>query len=160
MTRDIETLVQTAGPGSVLVDLHMYGDLRCLSLIRRIIVASAAAVKISFQVLSDIKLAVTEACTNVIRHAYKYDHARKFVIQLQVSEHVYQIRISYEDPGFDPATIPVPNLMCIKEGGFGVFIIRKIMDDVLYVTDKMSGGVELRMVKRLDSVISGSGSGG
>ncbi|MBF0500896.1 MAG: ATP-binding protein [Candidatus Riflebacteria bacterium] len=157
MARNIEVLIQQAGPESVLVELQMHGDPRCLALIRRLIGASATSIAITGLVLNDIKLAVTEACTNVIKHAYKYDNTRKFELKLLVSPYLFQVRISYNDPGFDPSTIPVPDLTRIQEGGFGVFIMRQIMDDVFYHADSTSGAVELRLVKILDTVLTNSG---
>jgi len=155
--RTIEELIAIAAPGSIRVDVEMFGDPRGLALIRRLVAASAATVKVSSNALNDLKLAVTEACTNVIKHAFKFDSSRRFRVSLQSSPIVYQILVRYDDPTFDPAGITVPNLEEVQDSGFGVFIIRQVMDDVRYTTDPASGAVELRMIKILDQAYADGG---
>lgn len=157
MPRTIEELIAIAEPGSIRVDMKMFGDPRGLALIRRLVAASTATLKVSSSALNDLKLAVTEACTNVIKHAFKYDSSKSFGIHLQASPIVYKISIRYDDAGFDPTRINEPNLEEVQDSGFGVFIIRQIMDDVRYTTDPSSGAVELRMIKILDQAYADGG---
>jgi serine/threonine-protein kinase RsbW len=103
---------------------------------------------LSASVLNDIKLATTEACTNVIKHAYKFNESMSFDLDIKTSKEIFVVEVYYEDPGFVPEKIPVPDLKEIKEGGLGVFIIRNIMDHVDYQIDK-HGKVKLLMVKML-----------
>ena len=149
MKQNIEELIQNSQLGSVLVRVGLSGNPRELSLVRQILHASAASILIHSDFLNDVKLAVTEACTNVMKHAYKYDPQKKFDLSVQVSPKLLVVKLTYEDNGFDPLKIPLPNFDKVQDGGFGVFIIRKVMDDVLYSTH--SGSVVLRMVKILDS---------
>jgi len=146
--QDFEQLIRSSEPGSVLVNVELTGNPRELSLVRRILQAGAASVPVPPDLLNDVKLAVTEACTNVIKHSYKYDSQKKFTLSLQVSPKLMVVKLAYEDKEFDPDKIPPPDFSKVQEGGFGVFIIRKVMDDVVYSTH--SGSVVLRMVKILD----------
>jgi len=149
LKQDFDKLIQDSQENAVLVNVVLSGNPRELSLVRRILHASAASVPIAADFLNDVKLAVTEACTNVIKHAYKYNPQKTFDLSLQVSQKLMMVKLTYEDKGFDPAKIPSPDFSKVQEGGFGVFIIRKVMDDVVYSTH--SGSVVLRMVKILDS---------
>lgn len=137
--------------------MHVKGSSETLSLIRRVIVACVQHLNLSAALLNDIKLATTEACTNVIKHAYKFDESMSFDLEIKTSEDVFVVEVFYDDPDFVPENIPVPNLKEIKEGGLGVFIIRSIMDHVDYATDVPSGRIRLQMVKLLNSKESTGG---
>lgn len=130
--------------------MHVQGSSETLSLIRRVIAACVQHLNLSAALLNDIKLATTEACTNVIKHAYKFDDSMSFDLEIRTSEEVLVVEVFYEDPEFVPENIPVPNLKEIKEGGLGVFIIRNIMDHVDYQTQGDSGKIRLLMVKILN----------
>lgn len=146
-----------AAPSPVLVHLQLSGDPKCLALVRRILSASATSFPVSSSVLNDLKLAVTEACTNVIRHAFKYDFSRNFSLNLEFTSNVLKVRILYSDRLFDPEKIPIPDLSMVPEGGLGVFIIRKIMDEVVYSSDRETGEVVLHMIKFLHPTSSQGG---
>jgi len=76
-------------------------------------------------------LAVDEALTNVIRHAYQ-GHPGKIVVVTDVSPD--KIEVVLEDRGkkFDPTQVPPPELPRHKPGGLGVHFIRTIMDQMIY----------------------------
>lgn len=145
--KDIEKLVAEMPPKVVSIDLHLFGHSRELSLIRRILNACLTSLSLQAVVLNDLKLAITEACTNVIKHAYKYDSRKKFDLCIQAWEKLLVVKVCYTDKGFDPNKIPLPDFTKIQEGGFGVFIIRQVMDDVIYSVDPTTGNVTLQMVK-------------
>ena len=135
---------------STQMKMHVQGSSETLSLIRRVLAACVQHLNLSAALLNDIKLATTEACTNVIKHAYKFDDSMSFDLEIKTSEEVLVVEVFYEDPEFVPENIPIPNLKEIKEGGLGVFIIRNIMDHVDYQTEGSSGRVRLQMVKILN----------
>lgn len=148
-----------ARPRCTRLDMELTAHPRSLSLIRRILCTCAPPQSLSHQVLNDIQLAVTEACTNVIKHAFHHDPTRKYGLQVQVTADRYLIQVIYHDPTFDPATIPVPDLQQAREGGLGVFLIRHIMDEVEYLVDAATGTVTLRMVKFLAAPDDPGGQG-
>lgn len=135
---------------STQMKMHVQGSSETLSLIRRVLAACVQHLNLSAALLNDIKLATTEACTNVIKHAYKFDDSMSFDLEIKTSEEILVVEVFYEDPEFVPENIPIPNLKEIKEGGLGVFIIRNIMDHVDYQTEGSSGRVRLQMVKILN----------
>ncbi len=153
----IKNLLERLPANSTHLKMQVQGSSETLSLIRRVIAASVQHLKLSSALLNDIKLATTEACTNVIKHAYKFDQTMSFELEIRTSSEIFAVEVFYEDPGFVPENIPVPNLEEIKEGGLGVFIIRNIMDHVDYQTDQQTGKVKLLMVKLLDQLTSDGG---
>jgi serine phosphatase RsbU (regulator of sigma subunit)/anti-sigma regulatory factor (Ser/Thr protein kinase) len=102
--------------------------------------------------MTGIQLAVEEACTNVIRHAYHY---AKGDIGLKVVIRPTDISFSVIDKGrsfdFDKLDTPPDLQRYIKtgrKGGLGIFLIRKIMNEVGY--NSTEDGNELKMVKYLE----------
>ena len=101
--------------------------------------------------INSVLLAIEEACTNVIRHAYLYGPG-----SLRIKIKVYHDRVIFSifDKGrkFDFDHSEVPDLdryvRTGRKGGLGLYLIRKMMDSVEYFT--RDGENELRMVKKSD----------
>ena len=101
------------------------------------------------QEVADIRLAVDEAYTNIIKHAYKHDDQKMVDIELGYNNSKFWISLLDTGDAFDPTSYSKPDVrQKIKEkkrGGVGVYLIRKLMDDVEYNTQ---GAVnEIRMTK-------------
>lgn len=100
--------------------------------------------------IDSILLAVEEACTNVIRHAYLYGSG---TIRIKITLDKERIIFTIIDTGrsFDFDSSGSPDLDRYVEtgrkGGLGIYLIRKVMDDVTYRTTR--GENHLRMVKQL-----------
>lgn len=102
------------------------------------------------QEVADIRLAVDEAYTNIIKHAYKNDKKKSVDIELGYNSHEFWISLLDTGDAFDPSSYSRPDVRKkIKEkkrGGVGVYLIKKLMDSVEYHTE---GSVnEIRMTKR------------
>jgi sigma-B regulation protein RsbU (phosphoserine phosphatase) len=80
-------------------------------------------------------LAVNEAATNVMRHAYqgRADGGLHFVAELQPEALV--LSIFHHGLGFDRAGVTQPEFDRTREGGFGLFIIEQCFDEVVYYTE-------------------------
>ena len=93
----------------------------------------------------EILLAVDEALTNVIRHAYG-GNPGKMAVSVSTTEN--KIEIVLEDRGkkFDPTQVPSPELPRHKPGGLGVHFIRTIMDQMIY-DDQDPTGNRLCLIK-------------
>lgn len=89
--------------------------------------------------ISEVKLAVDEACTNVIRHAYKGNKNKKLKVVYRLKKD--SIRIEIEDNGEKaPANILKRELPeKLKPGGLGIPLIKKIFDDVSFDPDFQKG---------------------
>jgi len=93
----------------------------------------------------EILLAVDEALTNIIRHAYQ-GKPGKMTVSVAATED--KVEIVLEDFGqkFDPTQVPPPELPRHKPGGLGVHFIRTIMDQMIY-DDQGLAGNRLRLIK-------------
>jgi len=98
-----------------------------------------------------ILLAVDEACTNVIKHAYS---GQTGIITLTCELLDDSLVIIIRDRGkpFDPRSVPPPDLEADLEqrkiGGLGIYFMQKMMDDVSYEFSPEEGN-KLIMRKRL-----------
>lgn len=86
--------------------------------------------------VSKIALAVDEACTNVIKHAYRYNPKKQ--ISITVTEGNGEFEVSIVDNGkqFDPDRIKQPDmkeyLSSYRRGGLGVHLMKRLMDKIEY----------------------------
>ena len=99
----------------------------------------------------NIQLATDEAASNIIEHAY--EGVSNGVLDLKcgiVGDGITIILIDYGE-SFDPSAVPMPNLKADlserKIGGLGIFLMRKLMDEVHYEPRKDGSNV-LMMRKR------------
>lgn len=101
----------------------------------RIFVDSAArAVGFSDEEIGNIILAVDEACTNIIKHAYHYATDKEIEISIVQDPHSFEVRIYDTGNSFDPSSIKTPNLQehlgHKRRGGLGVYLMKRLMDKV------------------------------
>lgn len=109
-----------------------------LSEIRDFIASSARDVGISEDTVENIMLAVDEACTNIIKHAYKYNPDGEIKISFDFSKGKFTVIIQDEGASFEPDLIPDPDLQKYyrqrRVGGLGMYLMKSLMDEVKYVT--------------------------
>jgi anti-sigma regulatory factor (Ser/Thr protein kinase) len=100
----------------------------------------------------NIQLATDEAASNIIEHAY--EGVSDGVLELSCGVQGDVIRIVLIDHGepFDPSEIPMPDLKADlserKIGGLGIFLMRKLMDEVHYDSQPENNSNFLTMIKR------------
>lgn len=110
-----------------------------LTKVREFVAEHASSEGFSTQSVSDLCLAVDEAYTNIIKHAYKNDATQTVKIDLEVDDE--KICVSLKDRGesFKQTEYSLPDIKeqikQKKRGGMGVYLIHKLMDDVNYNTD-------------------------
>ena len=139
--------IQTPGHGSYL------------AYIRALITDLARKVGFPDDEVAKIEMAVDEACSNVLEHAYDRDKKwhwqhRDPEIRLDIRTEASRLVIEINDhgQGFDfsryrPADIE-ERIKDMKDGGYGVHIMRNFMDEVQYSSNDQTGNT-LRLVKYL-----------
>ena len=131
-------------------------DTANLDLIREFVGGIAKNLGFSEEDIHRIELAVDEASTNVIRHAYKGDPENEKFVFIDVKTYSDRLEISVIDngKGFKPENIKTPEMDAyfkkMKRGGLGLYLIRTLMDKVDYF---IKPGVRnrVKMVKYLPS---------
>lgn len=82
-----------------------------------------------------LELAVTEAVANVMRHAYQGQTDQPIQLSAVVEINRLILTIRHQGLPFDPALVPPPVFDGSRDGGFGLFIINKLMDEVHYTCE-------------------------
>ena len=86
--------------------------------------------------VANIVLAVDEACTNIIKHAYQYAPDKEISISIFRNNGAFEIKIVDEGKDFNPNELRAPdlrqNLSQHRRGGLGVYLMKKLMDKVEY----------------------------
>lgn len=79
-----------------------------------------------------VELAVVEACTNIIHYAYPASSPGNLGVCLRRGGDTIEILLLDEGAPFDPTRESPPDLRESREGGYGIFLIRRIMESVGY----------------------------
>jgi serine/threonine-protein kinase RsbW len=104
------------------------------------------------ELVADLKLALTEACTNAVRHAYDGGEGLVEIVYERYRDR-FVIEVADDGDGFDLAPAPaVAGDDELVEGGLGIAIIRALADE-LELSAREQGGARLRFVKRLPVVV-------
>jgi serine/threonine-protein kinase RsbW len=119
-----------------------------ITLGRLALTAIARVRPLSEETLSDLKLALTEACTNSVRHAYREGRGGQVEIVYQIEPDRLIVEVTDEGEGFEPSSPAGDGNGDLSEGGLGIAIIRAVADEV-EIGKRESGGSRLRFVKFL-----------
>ena len=103
---------------------------------------------LSDETLADLKLALTEACSNSVRHAYAGGEG-SVDIRYELHDDRLVIEVADDGEGFVPTGAPDSDSE-LAEGGLGIAIIRSIADDLEIGTRADGRGSRLRFVKLID----------
>jgi serine/threonine-protein kinase RsbW len=109
-----------------------------LSEIRDFVSENALEAGIPTSTIDNIILAVDEACTNIIKHAYKLSPKGEIIIRIDYDEEKFTITIIDYGKSFEPDRIPRPDLQKYylehRVGGLGMYLMKSLMDNVEYIT--------------------------
>jgi len=125
--------------------------------VREFVASEARDFGFSDEDISKIALAVDEACTNIIRHAYQNDPDREIAITVEKKKDRLEVSIVDDGRKFDPSMLKPLNLKehltRYRRGGLGVYLMKTLMDKVEYnsLGDKRN---EVRLTKYLHPVRS------
>lgn len=102
----------------------------------------------------DLKMAVDEACQNIIRHAYKgRDDAGDIVIDFARRAGAMEVDImDFADP-VDPETIRPRDITEVRPGGLGVHLIKSVCDDARFIPPPPGVGNLFKLTKRLPTEV-------
>ncbi len=79
-----------------------------------------------------LNVVLTEAMTNAIRHAHDGDPDKSVHITITLSDDQLCIRVFDQGQGFDLNGVEEPDEEDLSEHGRGIFLIRSLMDRVIY----------------------------
>jgi serine/threonine-protein kinase RsbW len=120
--------------------------------IREFVGGIARAGGFSEKEVYNIQLASDEAASNIIEHAYEGVSGGLLEISCGVRGGAITIILVDHGESFDPSEVPTPDLKADlserKIGGLGIFLMRKLMDEVQYKAEPKRNRNTLTMTKR------------
>lgn len=104
--------------------------------VREFVSRAALATGFNEEDVSKIALAVDEACTNVIKHAYRYDTKKKIEVIVETGNGEFEVSIVDTGKQFNPNGVKTPDMKeyfsKYRRGGLGVYLMKSLMDKVEY----------------------------
>jgi serine/threonine-protein kinase RsbW len=86
-----------------------------------------------------VELALTETLSNVIRHAYSGEEEHEIQLDLDADTDAITLRITDWGKRFDFGAFEPEDLDVARDGGYGIHLIRTLMDEVTYDTSAQVG---------------------
>ena len=118
------------------LNLRIPSQTEKLSLARDFVADAAKVFGFKEDDVNSIALAVDEACTNIIKHAYNYASDKDIDIVVSMNKPEFEILIEDRGKHFNAQQVPVPNMKeymsHYKRGGLGMYLMKKLMDKVEY----------------------------
>lgn len=148
---DEAVLIETEGAaleGMRSVRLRVPARAEYIALARLALSGLADIVALPDELLADLKLALTEAVSNSVRHAYA-DGTGFVSIAYELTGDALAVEVVDDGKGFDPERPPALEGEELTEGGLGIAIIRTIADEFELQSQPGARGSRLRFVKRL-----------
>ncbi|MGH2694822.1 MAG: ATP-binding protein [Actinomycetota bacterium] len=98
--------------------------------------------------ISDVELAITEACTNVLKHTQ--GTSDEYEVTVEINGHHCEIRVKDRGGGFDHSGMGLAEAALLEEGGRGVLIMRALADSIDFSSEP-EAGFAVRLTKKLHS---------
>jgi len=115
-------------------------ELESLQTFRDFITACCAKYDIPSDTVLELKLAMDEACTNVITHGYKGMDPGSIILSFRIQPGRILVQITDFGHCFEPAPAPKPDVEAALEdqelGGLGLYLIYQTMDNINYTSSE------------------------
>ena len=141
---------------AVIHKLSIPSSSRFLSDVRQFIVTHLLGEGVPDSIVADVRLAVDEACANIIEHAYQDNPRHELRVELHIDKQRISVTISDSGIPFNEDEYQKPDVRVLtkrrKSGGLGVHIMRRLMDRVDYTVGADQN--EICLIKYLHSSLS------
>ena len=111
-------------------------ELEALEKFRSFIMECCSRFNIPDETVLELKLAVDEACTNVIEHGYKGMDPGSIILSFRIEADRILVQITDFGHVFELEPVPEPDLEAMMRGeevgGLGLFLIYQTMNDINY----------------------------
>ena len=135
--------------GSRAVTLRIPAKPEYITLCRLALTGLAQLREIGDDAMADLKLALTEAVSNSVRHAYGPGGDGHVDVRYELLSDRLAIEVVDDGEGFDPDEAPSFDGDELSEGGLGIAIIRTVADEFEIQSKPGTRGSRLRFAKNL-----------
>jgi len=130
----------------IILALALPRDEQTIPVSRHIAVSAMAEIGVSEDSTHDIAVALTEACTNVLKHSGPGD---EFEVSLEVDDDQCVIRVVDTGHGFDSDSLGFGHADTSAEQGRGIELMRALVDQVKFIS-KPEAGTIVHLAKTLE----------
>lgn len=130
----------------VALTLSLPRDYQTVPVARRIIEASMTSVGVTTSCTSDVTLALTEACTNVLKHS---GPGHEYQVRFALDNEVCSIQVVDVGTGVDLRALRPGGADVDAESGRGVQLMRRLVDE-LHFESKPGDGSTVTMIKSVE----------
>jgi serine/threonine-protein kinase RsbW len=132
---------------NIVFSLNLPKDETSVPVVRRISREALSSLGVRDRCVSEIEVALSEACTNVLKHVEGTEEA--YEVEVEVNENLCEIRVIDTGTGFDHEAEGRHHADHAAEGGRGIFLMRAMVDNIEFTSAPESGTV-VRLTKKLD----------
>jgi Anti-sigma regulatory factor (Ser/Thr protein kinase) len=116
-----------------------------VGMVRLAVSSLANCAGFDIEAVEDIKVAVSEACNNVVCHGIP-DQVECYEVACEMGTDKIIISVVDHAGGYDTTKYQRPKMGAPREGGLGIYIIKALMDEV-DIFSEMGNGTRIQMVK-------------
>jgi sigma-B regulation protein RsbU (phosphoserine phosphatase) len=135
---------------SAMLALRFNSDPKKLRMVRERVQEIAEEFGCSKKSISDLVIAINEACMNIMQHAYKGEKSGEILLEIQKASGEVQVLLTDFAEPIEPSGIEPRDLEDVKPGGLGTYFIQEIMDDCTYGHLDNNAGNYLKMRKKIN----------
>jgi len=122
----------------IMLALSLPRDEETIPVSRHIAVGAMSEIGVTEDCMQDIAIALTEACTNVLKHSGPGD---EFEVSLEVDEDGCVIRVVDTGHGFDSKSLGLSHADSSAEQGRGIELMRALVDTVKFISKPEAGTI-------------------
>jgi serine/threonine-protein kinase RsbW len=127
------------------VSLCLPREEETVAIVRDIAVTALMRLGVTEDCAEDIRLALSEACTNVVEHSEADD---EYEVQLRVDERICEVRVVDTGRGFDASALPTDPAPSDSPRGRGISLMHALVDRIKFES-KPEVGTIVHLVKDL-----------
>jgi serine/threonine-protein kinase RsbW len=116
-----------------------------VALIRGVVRDALVTLGVSRECVEDVRLALSEACTNVLDHAVAGD---EYEVRMRVDDERCHVTVTNAGSGFDASALEGVMPDALSPRGRGVAMMRAVMDNVDFTSEPETGTI-VHLVKTL-----------
>jgi len=132
-----------------VVELRLPADPKYIAVVRLTVAGVASRAGINVDDVDDLKVAISEAFTNTIDHAFEGREPGVVTVRMIPGEAALRIEVVDEGVGFDPGNRNFTQATDLsEEGGLGLYLVHQYMDEVK-IESAPGSGTRVIMTKRL-----------
>lgn len=128
------------------IKLCLPRDAETVRIVRDVTVLALRRLGVTASCADDIRLALSEACTNVVNHSAADD---QYEVSVRVDQHLCEVRVVDSGRGFDVDQLASIPPSAASPGGRGVLLMRALVDSSDFRSEPEAGTI-VHLVKALE----------